>query len=169
MLTERQAKIADHDLQNYLTRIAYKLSYDYSYGDPDELLSVMNEAIIERASSEPTFLDQAPGYISRFAAWKARDYARRERYGRNLAPVSIDAESDEDAPVAETLPAESSDLDLGLAVRDILAGLDEKLQTVARMLAAGFQKQEIAAELEVSGATVTYYVGKLQVAFAAAR
>ena len=76
MLTANQRqRIADPKLQAYLDRIAHNIVRShYPEQDPDELLSVMNETVCQLAAKDPAFLDQTPGYITRKAAWAARDY-----------------------------------------------------------------------------------------------
>ena len=73
MLTDSQtARISDPNLQNYLERIAWNIHHkNYPMIDGEDILSQMNLAIIERASADPTFLDQKPGYITKAAAWAA--------------------------------------------------------------------------------------------------
>ena len=168
MLTDSQtARISDPNLQNYLERIAWKIHYrSYPMVDGEDILSQMNLAIIERAESDPTFLDQQPGYITKAAAWAARTWCRRELHGQNLQPNILDDETEDGQLMAETIAASDTDLDLTISVRDTVASLDDKLQMVAQMLMQGFKKREIAETLGVTPASVSYYVNQLRSAFA---
>jgi len=170
--TEQQKKI--ESLQSYLGRIAHNIvATHYPDQDPDELLAVMNAAICERAAQDPSFLEQDPPYIVKWAGWRARDYCRREAYGHGLTGTSLDADTDSALPLAETLPAPLADLDLPIDVARALATLNRKRQTIAAMLAAGFQRREIADRFGVTSPTLSWDLGKIRAAlqplYAAAR
>jgi len=135
MLTANQRqRIADPRLQSYLDRIAHNIvrSY-YPEQSTDDLLQQMNLYVAERAAREPAFLDQTPGYITKAAAWAARDYCRRERHGRALQPQLLDREDDDGTIAAECIPAPLADLDLPIDIRAALATLSEKRQRIAAM------------------------------------
>jgi len=169
MLTTGQPLTANQrqkltDLQPYLKRIAHNIvATHYSGQDPDDLLQTMNAAICEQAARAPEFLDQTPGYITRKAAWAARDYCRHEQYGRNLATLSLDASGpDGDSSLAEVIPAPLADLDLPIDVARALATLSQKRQQIVAMLAAGLQRKEIAAHFGVKSATLAWDYQKIR-------
>jgi len=168
MLTTGQPLTANQQatlvaLQPYLTRIAHNIvRTHYPEQDADELLQTMNEAICERAAQDPTFLDQTPGYITRAAAWAARNYCQRERFGHNLVPQSLDAETGDDHTLAETIPAPLADLDLPLDVARALARLSRKRQQIVAMLAQGFQRKEIAERFGVKSPSLTWDLNKIK-------
>ena len=168
MLTTSQiSTITDPSLQNYLERIAWNIHHkNYPMIDGEDILAQMNLALIERAESDPTFLDQQPGYISRAAAWAARTWCRRELYGQKLQPNILDDETEDGQLVAEKFAADDQDLDLSVSVRATLERLDDKLQIVAQMLMQGFKKKEIAEALDVTPSSVSYYVNQLRSSFA---
>jgi DNA-directed RNA polymerase specialized sigma24 family protein len=132
-------------LQGYLTRIAGHLASQYGTS-AEELLSQMNLYLAERAHQDPGFLQQAPGYITRAAAWRARDWMRSQRRERC---TSFDA-------IEQVLYAPAPDLDLGLAVRDALAGLCETDRQIAGMLASGYERKEIAQRLGYSSSSALW-------------
>ena len=155
------------ELQDYLTRIAHNIvRTHFRSQDPDELLSVMNDAIVAKAASDPTFLEQSPGYITRKAAWAARDYCKREVFGQNLMPVSVDTETDGARPLAETLAAPLADLDLSIDLQRALAQLSPKRQQIAAMLVSGFQRREIAETFGVKSPSLTWDLAKIKEALA---
>jgi len=106
MLTANQRqRIADPQLQKYLTYIACRIHQDYAdHVSTDDVVSAMNAHIVEQANRDPAFLDQTPGYITKAAAWAARDYCRRERHGRALQPQLLDREDDDGTIAAEPSP-----------------------------------------------------------------
>jgi DNA-directed RNA polymerase specialized sigma24 family protein len=121
-------------LQPYLTRIAHKIvgTY-YPHLDPDDVLQEMNAALIERAHADPDFLDQAPGYQTRLAAWRARSWCSHQTPASSLP----------DAATAAPAP----DRDLALDVRAALATLSDRDRTIAAALSAGYNRTEIAHQL----------------------
>lgn len=172
LTANQQAKLTD--LQPYLTRIAHNIvRTHYPEQDADELLQTMNEAICTKAAADPQFLNQTPGYITRAAAWAARNYCRRECHGHALAPLSLDAETEDSATIAETIPAPLADLDLPLDIARALATLSQKRQQIARMLVAGLKRKEIAAQVGVKSPTLSWDYKQiratLQPVYAAAR
>jgi RNA polymerase sigma factor (sigma-70 family) len=136
-LTNAQAQAID-DLQPYLERIAYKITtHYYPQLDPQDVLQEMNLSLLERAESDPSFLDQAPGYLSRFAAWRGRDFCKCQYDDQRQAslegyPQLVDVEPDPDR---------------ALQVRAALDQLDEQDQAIALAIGAGYTQTEIAASL----------------------
>lgn len=159
MLTTGQPLTANQqsaliELQPYLARIAGKMHHTYYPTVPaDDLLQEMNAAICEQAARDPAFLDQAPGYVTRKAAWAARDYARHATY--------LDLDGGESL---ERMAAPAPDLDLGIDVRRALGTLDRKRQEIAAMLAGGWKRKEIAARFGVKSPSLSWDLGKIRAA-----
>lgn len=155
-------EITFFELQDYLSRIARKLSHTYEGYESDELLQEMNVHILERAAQDPTFLDQQPGYITRAAAWHVRTWVRDQYDNRR---IGLNLEADEDEP-SEWMAAPVVDQDTIIDVQDALASLSGRVAEVAQMLMAGWKATEIASELGCSKATITYYKNQLRAALA---
>jgi DNA-directed RNA polymerase specialized sigma24 family protein len=129
------------DLQPYLERIAHKMTLScYSQLDPQDVLQEMNLAMPERADVDPSFLDEAPGYVSRFAAWRGRDRCKRQ-----CAHIAVDLEV-----TGSTLSEPRPDQDLAIDVGRLLDGLSAAEQWIAQRLGAGYTQTEIARELGYS-------------------
>jgi DNA-directed RNA polymerase specialized sigma24 family protein len=148
-------------LQEYLTRIAYKLSFEYNE-DPDDLLQVMNLEIVEQATKSPDFLNQTRSFICNKAAWAARNYCRSDlrgpNHGHSRAAFSLDTENEDGIDIGETIAEETPDNDLAISVRDALSRLSEQTQTVARLMMAGFKGEELASQAGLnSKAAVSYH------------
>ena len=148
-------------LQDYLTRISYKLSHEYNE-DADDLLQVMNLEIIEQAAKTPDFLSQTRSYICNKAAWSARNYCRSDlrgpNHGHSRAAFSLDAENEDGIDIGETIAEESPDQDVVISVRDALGRLSEQTQKVARLMMAGFKGNELAEKAGLnSKAAVGYH------------
>lgn len=148
-------------LQDQLRKIAYSIAYSHYRADVDEmaqdLIAEMNLYIAERAAQDPTYLDQEDNYVTRAAGWHARDYARRERYGRNLQPQLMDAETEDGVLFAETLAGDETDNDLVIAIQEALAELGEIAAQVAQMILEGYRNKDIAEALNVKPPTVYWY------------
>ncbi len=161
MLTASQeAKILD--LESYLVRISHNLvRTHYPEQDPDDLLQVMNLYILERAETEPEFLSQRPGYVSRAAAWAARAYCSPKRtgvnHGADRVAFSLDDPNDEGVENAERFAAPSGDLDIAIAVRDALKDLTGLTAKVASLMLAGLSISEVGRELGLSRQTIHYH------------
>jgi len=149
-------------LQEYLERIAWKLHYQYYQATPaEDILQQMNLFLLERAQEDPTFFDQSPRYISRAAAWAARDWLKPSRkganYGEDRAAFSLDAENKDGADPAESIAAETGDNDISIAVRDALDTLTGKARDLAALMLQGMRIGEAAAELGISKQSANYY------------
>ena len=137
------------DLEQYLIRIAYRLSYNADPPfDPDDLLQEMHLCILERARRDPTFLEQRPGYISRAAAWAARDWCRRQH--REKFDTS-------DYHNLERIEADHLDVDLSLSVQQALGELGEKARLVASAMMAGYRGPALVERVGMSKQLVYYY------------
>jgi DNA-directed RNA polymerase specialized sigma24 family protein len=150
------------DLQSYLERIAHNLVRNYYPNlDPDDLLSEMNLYILERAARDPSFLEQRPGFVSRAAAWAARNSANPKRhagnYGRDREAYILDAENDDGTDPAEVFAAELTDHDLAIAVREALSSLEGTTRQVAGLLLTGLKGAQAARELGISRQSVQYH------------
>lgn len=166
MLTANQRDEIEQ-LQPYLLRIAHNIVRTHFPGqDAEEILGVMNAAICEQAARDPTYLEQAPGYVTRKAAWAARDFCRREVHREQLVPVRIDAEHADHQPLAERFAAPLTDLDLSIDIQRALATLSEKRQQIAAMLVAGFKRREIAETFGVTSPTLSWDFAKIRAALA---
>jgi DNA-directed RNA polymerase specialized sigma24 family protein len=149
------------DLQAYLERIAWKLSYKYGE-DHDDLLQVMNLEILEQAEKNPTFLDQTRAYICNKAAWAARNFCRSDLRGQNhghdRAAFSLDQDNDDGTDPAETIAAETPDQDVRISVQDALASLSETTQLVAKLMMEGYKGEALAEHAGLnSKAAVGYH------------
>ena len=160
-------EITSETLQKYLERIAWKLHHMTGQTiDGEDILSEMNLHICERAAADPTFLDQAPGYISKAAAWHARSWLRRQLHGQGLELNILDSETEDGQLKSELFAAKSQDNDLTIAVHDTLDTLEGRLRQIGELLMEGYRKSEIADELGMSRANVSYYVRLLRQEFA---
>ena len=157
------------ELQHYLTRIAHNLHHTHWTQVPaDDILSAMNLYIAERAQADPDFLDQAPGYITRAAAWHARHWCRdtftRYHNGERIS-AGLPLETDDDArPADEVYAAPQPDNDLALDVRTALAGLDETSLAVAELKMQGWRRKDIAARLGYSSQALSTYLKRVEAA-----
>jgi len=159
-------------LQDYMDRIAHNIvRTHYPQLDPADLLSVMNETVVTLAAKSPKFLDQKKGYITRKAAWAARDWARHEVLGLNKSPVSLDADS-ADATTEEAFGASfvlDLDLDLPLDILAALRTLDEKRQEMAVMIMQGWKRKDIAAHFGIKSPSLTTHYKVIAAALAPLR
>lgn len=161
------------ELQDYLTRIAYKLSYQFERGDqdPQDLLQVMNLYIVERAESDPKFLEQTTSYITKKAAWEARNHMRSDlkgvNHGWNRHSFSIDEADGDFTDNSELFAAEMPDAGIALDIRAALSALSETTQLVASLIVAGFKGDELAEKAGLnSKQAVSYHRRQIKMALA---
>jgi DNA-directed RNA polymerase specialized sigma24 family protein len=148
------------EMQSYLSRIAGRIHSYYPQIDPQDILQEMNCFILERTQKDPDFIQQQPGYITRAAAWRARDWCRRQNCSRTVGAVEL---------LENVLESDQPDLDLGLALRRALATLPETDRQIARMLAQGYERKEIAQRLGYSSSSALWRaLGRIRAALAPA-
>lgn len=171
MLTRSQKRTIV-ELQDYLTRISHNLhNTHWSQVPADDILSEMNLYIAEQAEADATFLDQAPGYISKAAAWHARHWCRdqftRYLHGERVAAgLALQTDDEDSRPADEVYAAPQVDEDIAIDVRAALAGLDEVSFQVAQLKMAGMGRTEIAAELGYSKQALSTYLKRIEAALA---
>lgn len=169
MVANQQQRLIS--LQPYLKRIAHNLSHKYAGQSADDLLQAMNLAIVERAAKDPTFLDQADGYISQTAGWAARDYCcshlKGVNHGWHREAFSLDEENPDGFDNDELFADEQPDLGLALDIRDIVATLTGKTRKVADLMMQGYTGLELAERAGLkSNQAVNYYRGLIRQALA---
>jgi len=171
MLTPSQReKIVN--LQSYAERIAGNLHHTHWRQVPaEDIAQEMLLYIGERAETDPDFLEQTPGYVSRAAAWHARHFCRdhftRHLHGERISKdVSLETEIDDELPVDEVYPAPAPDRDIALDVHEALAGLDEAARRVAEMRLAGWRRCDIAAEMGTSSQNLSQYYRRIEATLA---
>jgi len=128
----------------------------------------MNLFLAEQAETNPSFLDQKPGYISKKAAWVATDWARTRARHSNYHE-SMDVETSDDTVTAEyraELGEEMPDVPTVVAVREALAGLDERAQDIAGMMLQGYKRKEIADELGIRSQSLSGPLARIKEALA---
>ena len=153
-------------LQSYLDRIAHNLvRTHYQEQDPDDLLQQMNLYILERVAKEPEFLDKPDGYITKSAAWAARNFCRSDlrgvNHGWHRAAFSLDAENDDGIDNGEVFAEESPDTDLAISIREALSALSEKTQLVAKLMLAGYRGIELAKQAGLNSKPAVSYHRRL--------
>lgn len=169
MLTSSQ-RTTVVSLQDYLNRIAHHIvRTDWTQASPDDVLQTMNLYIAERAEQDPTFLQQAPGYITKAAAWEARHwlrdtYTRYHRGRRIAASVPLETDDEDGCPADEVYAAPEPDRELAVDVREALSGLDKVSREIAQLKLAGWTHREIAQEYGWTAANVSNYVRKIKAA-----
>lgn len=122
--------------------------------------------LVDRAAREPSFLDQTDAYIAQACEWRARDYARRERHGLKLIPLSLDDSPEDPMCLLDVIGTEDPPISLSIDVAQALDNLGDVARRVAVMIAAGWRNVDIAQELGVRPATVFYYRGQIRQALA---
>lgn len=164
MITQAQQDTLQ-ELQAYLKRIASKFAYLYGVDSSDDILAQMNLAILERGSHDASFLDHPAGYITKYAAWRARDYlgyeSKGNHHGWNREAFSLDALDPGDDLIAERIGAADPDVDLALDVQQALSSLSEKTRTVARVLMQGVSGIELYRRSGLSNAQAVNYHRRL--------
>lgn len=169
MLTNDQ-KATLIGLQEYLSRIAHHIiRAHWQEVDPDDLLQEMTLYVAERAQQDPTFLDQAPGYISRAAAWHARHWCRdtftRVHNGRRVSEgVPFETDGVESRPTDEVYESPEPDNDIAIDVQAALAGLDKVSFQVATLKMQGLKRQDIATALGTSSQNLSRYLKRIEAA-----
>jgi len=157
-------------LQEYLSRIAHHIiRAHWQEVDPDDLLQEMTLYVAERAQQDPTFLDQAPGYISRAAAWHARHWCRdtftRVHNGRRVSEgVPFETDGVESRPTDEVYESPEPDNDIAIDVQAALAGLDGVSFRIAQLKMAGMKRKDIATELDTSSQNLSRHLRKIEAA-----
>lgn len=153
-------RIEDPELQHYLARIAHSIVLtSYPEQTAEELLQEMNLYILERAEREPAFLKQARGYISRAAAWHARDWCRDQHtdWFRTLDPEAGD-----------WICRDDPDVGLCLDVRAALEGMGETAQEIARLMTIGYRGKDLERATGRSKQNLHYYRKQIKRTLAAA-
>ena len=156
-------------LQPYLHGCAKKVlaSMDLPGTEREDLVQFMNIQIIERALDDPEFLTKSTkSYVGKFAAWRARDHLIStwftKTHGKGIEEQILDAETDEDCPMVERIPAPQQDLDLAGQVRDIIADLEGRTQEVAVMMLQGFKRREIAQHFGIKSQSLSGDVNRIK-------
>lgn len=135
-------------LQAQLIPIAGAIAAQYDV-DFDDLLSEANAAIIERAAHDPSFLAQKENYITRWGAWRARDYARRQCQWQGMQPYQVEIE------VTPTDPTDIADTaELADALENLITSLGTQARQVLSLWANGYSVKEIADTLSITPASV---------------
>lgn len=140
--------------------------------DADDLYQDMVIAICEKAATSPTFLDQKPGYILRFAKYAAMHSMTRQ-YRYNTRCESEPEPADEDSEVwVETIsdpnesPEEQAEREIGLAkLMEALrrAGLNNREVQIVETITLGYNQVETAQQLDITAQTVNWYLGRIAV------
>ena len=151
-------------LQEYLTRIAHNIVTNYyPQFSPDDVLQEMNTYILERGQKEPEFLNQTPGYITRAAAWRVRDWCRDQQVGR-MVDIPEDILTNDSASVDDEIDAAR----IAAAVQTIIAGLAGRDQEIARAMLAGQKRQDIARAYGIKSPTLQGTINRIKAALAPA-
>lgn len=168
MTPEQTAKL--EALQPRLERAAIGISNRSAHTIPaDDIVQEANLAIIERAMTDPTFMDQTPSYIMQHGLWKARDqYRSKGTLGRyDARTVSLDA-LNADESTDYQFPADAvvvdDDLDLSVAVQQAIDTLGDTAKAICIMLANGYKKAEIARALGIQRQSINWHVKKARAA-----
>jgi len=122
---------------------AHNVAFQY-HADPDDVKQGIVLAILERYAGEPEFLQQSNAYIVNFGAWRARDTLGRQmrQHNREIEDEPLD---DGNATVLEMVEVDGwPEVEMGMAVQQALAGMDEQDRQICHGLAAGYSTREIA-------------------------
>lgn len=169
MLTRGQRKTIV-ELQDYLSKISHRICQTHwPQADPDDVLQEMSLYVAERAQQDPAFLQQAPGYVTKAAAWHARHWLRhtftRFHLGQRIAAgIPLETDEDDERPADEIFASPQLDNDIAIDARTALAGLDEISLAVAELKMAGLQRKEIAEELGFSSQALGTYLKRIEAA-----
>lgn len=126
-------------------------------------------AIAEAVVKDPEILEQKPGYLLQLAEWRVSNKmrSRKKTYYRDIDEINVDGDWFEKRGAAVASDT-AADYDTSITVRQVVATLSEYDRQVAQMLMQGYSKSEIARHLEVTPPAISYRVGKLRSALAAA-
>lgn len=161
------------EMQDYLSRIAFSLRCHYAdVYSKEDILQEMNTAILERAQEDPTFLDQRPGYISKYAGYIGRDFCKRAfavklGWARNEWR-SLDEPNRDAPPLAEdyAMAAPAGDQDIAIMVRDAISTLTGRAREVATMMLAGYKRVDIAKHFGLSSQSLSKDVNQVKAVLA---
>jgi DNA-directed RNA polymerase specialized sigma24 family protein len=167
MLTNSQKETVVQ-LQEYLTRIAHNLHNTHWTQVPaDDLLSEMNLYIAERAEAEPEFLTQSRGYVTKAAAWHARQWCRdtftRCHNGQRVSQgLPLETDDDDQRPADEVYAMPQPDSDIAIDVQEALAGLDELTRQIAVLKMQGMARVDIAKAVGKSSQSLSRPLHKIE-------
>jgi DNA-directed RNA polymerase specialized sigma24 family protein len=149
-------------LHPLIRRRAEYTSYRHYQGraPAEDIFQEANLAICQKALADPTFLEQTDSYVATAGIWAAQDASGR---ALKYEPPTL---LDDDTGLADTIAAPETDLDLSIAVREALDGLDGTARTVATMLMQGYRKAEIARHVGIERQSIPWHVAKVRRALA---
>ena len=142
------------DLMARIRGAAHNIAFQY-HADPDDVEQDIVLAILERYAGEPGFLQQTDAYIVNFGAWRARDMLGRQTRQHNREIEDEPLGDDDGATVLEMVEVDSwPEVEMGMAIRQALAGMDEQDRQICNGLAGGYSTREIAPAVGVCLKTV---------------
>jgi len=147
---------------------AWNLFYKYGEDLEDCYQQVLTETV-DLVVNEPEVAEQGAGYLLQRATWRAMNEMRRLqntyiKNARNIQVTSLDVEDRTGRTKRERVSTPMVDVELKVAVRQVVEKLDPKDAEIARLLMDGYQKSEVAELLGVTPAAISYRVRKLRVA-----
>jgi hypothetical protein len=124
----------------------------------DDAAQQMWLEILQRAETDPTFLDQAPAYIVTYGSWRAARWLEKFGY-RGNEDASPDDEIGEDVTLGDVMAGREMTVERYVISRvtleAALAVLDETARALAVGLLMGYGKQQMARKLGRSPAWAT--------------
>lgn len=136
--------------------------------EADDLYQEAVTAIVERANSAPTFLEQKDAYICQFGVWSFRHVISRsahstEREDEDSATVTIeDYLSEYHLPTPEDAVIRREE---AASLEAATASLEEKNQKVVTLLMQGYSQTEIADYLDIDRSAISQRKKTIQKAF----
>lgn len=135
-----------------LENISRRYGQTYDSGD---LYQEMALAIIERSTTDPSFLGQTPSYVVSYGAYKGKDTVKRERVIGSRTVSEDILENFED--YSEDPASFFEEYQAAVRVLDALKRLSPTQQTIVKMVYLGYSQKEISQELGISAAAVSQY------------
>jgi RNA polymerase sigma factor (sigma-70 family) len=145
---------------------AWKLTQRY-HEDVEDMYQELVAAAIELVRKAPSILEKGAGYLLQAATWRAQNAVRKYRstylvQAHQITVTSLDIEDRTGSTKGERAETPMVDLDLKVAVKQVVANLDETDQQIARYLMDGYKPSEVAGLLGVTRAAITYRVKHLR-------
>jgi RNA polymerase sigma factor (sigma-70 family) len=133
--------------------IALRVRGSSSDLDTDELINEMVIALIKKAKSSPTFLNQNTSFILQFAGWQARHAAHsHRRSGSRFFDASFDEPTEAEENYAEAIAIEDdySNVELSDSIREAIADLHPSYRKLVNLMFLGLPKNEIAEKIGIT-------------------
>ena len=124
-------------------------------------------AAIEMVQTKPEVLTQGPGYLLQVATWRAQNAVRKYRSTylaqmHSITLTSLDVEDKTGSTKAERVETPMVDLEMKVAIKQVVTKLDPKDAEIARYLMDGYTKAEVARLVGVTKAAITYRLRNLK-------